>query len=541
MQHIQILESRIQFNGGGGAVDPTFGTAGTATVDLSAAVGDNFTTLPFEGERNFTQDSRGRIYVISEADREVDLASRVVIARLTRDGALDTTFAAGGYRVVGRSNTFTTPPRAFVDPHNRTYVLDGNVLSRLSPAGKIDRSFGRKGKIFVPILLGASVSDISFDANGLAYVAGSAQGKSGTRMAVLRLTESGARDTSWSIQGVYESPVHSLSGSTDNQASALFLRFSPNGQLGVVGTFAFTKDQHENTGVWSTRLNPDGKVDTSYGINGYAEKLYTNSDVVFGNANPLELARDGSVIGVVTEASDVDTSKVGFNFRISADGKRVSDLHIYAQPTDGSVVDPVQSPVVTQPDGKILAPGGNELNLLRSNGDGTLDSSWGDMGQSADNTLTTSESFDLAADGSVIVLASGADSHQAYVRRLFRDDAPLGQFDGHVITQPRSTAVRFSVIWRDDDGVNPSSIDSNDLRVTGPFDGQRRSRAAVLDLVESLGDGRYRATYHITSPGGWSAIDNGSYTVKLLHGQVEDINGLAAPAGPMGTFRVQIA
>jgi hypothetical protein len=96
-------------------------------------------------------------------------------------------------------------------------------------------------------------------------------------------------------------------------------------------------------------------------------------------------------------------------------------------------------------------------------------------------------------------------------------------------------------VWRDDDGVKLGSIDSSDIKVSGPFDGVQKSRRATLESVESLGDGMHRAFYRISSPGGWSSLDNRTYSVKLLAGQVEDVNGIAASAGTIGTFRVKIA
>jgi hypothetical protein len=127
------------------------------------------------------------------------------------------------------------------------------------------------------------------------------------------------------------------------------------------------------------------------------------------------------------------------------------------------------------------------------------------------------------------------------IRRLYRDEGPASQFDGRFIKTARSTAVRFGVTYRDDDGVSQSSIDSADVKVTGPFDGVTRTRSVSLESVTPLDHGRCFAVYKITSPGGWSAIDNGTYTVKLLSGQVEDVNGGAAGAKTLGSFRVRIA
>jgi hypothetical protein len=38
----------------------------------------------------------------------------------------------------------------------------------------------------------------------------------------------------------------------------------------------------------------------------------------------------------------------------------------------------------------------------------------------------------------------------------------------------------------------------------------------------------------------WNRTDNGTYIVRLNAGQVEDVNGVAAHARVMGSFRVRI-
>jgi len=74
--------------------------------------------------------------------------------------------------------------------------------------------------------------------------------------------------------------------------------------------------------------------------------------------------------------------------------------------------------------------------------------------------------------------------------------------------------------------------------VTGP--GGYSQLGTPANLVPD-GSG-WAATYYITAPGGtWDAPDAGTYTITLQPGQVSDTAGNAAPAGPMGTFEVQLA
>ena len=537
MNLIEQLEPRRQFDGGG--LDTTFGDGGVVTIDYRAMLGDAWR---LERPRS-TQDSGGRIYVTSQLREFADglvtpSDNKLVITRHSRDGQLDAAFGGGGYKLLDRNPDVIAPfasseVKTFVDANNRTHVLDGNLLWRLTPGGRADMTFGRRGKVGVPSRL-LSVNDVAFDADGRVYLAGRSQGKTGTRMAVVRLDETGAWDTAWG----YQSPVPTPGGGN----SAHLIRFLPNGQLMVAGA----SSAGSASAAWITRLNADGTVDTTYGVDGYARhEDDTQSSDVTVTVRPALIAADGAVIGSSETTIDTgeppdDASYNGYNWRIDADGNPVEPFQIVPPDLQDPYDDELETQPILQPDGKILGRvGPADEDLFRVNADGTLDTTWGDDGivQGAHAGLGPPR---IAVDGAILTQAGDFSTHVLRLYRLFRDDAPLAQFDGRQLIVPRTTATRFSVTYRDDDGVDPASIDSADVRVFGPFDGAPRSRGATLEAVEPLGGGRFRATYKVTSPGGWTAADNGVYSVRLISGEVEDVNGVAAGASALGTFRVRI-
>lgn len=99
------------------------------------------------------------------------------------------------------------------------------------------------------------------------------------------------------------------------------------------------------------------------------------------------------------------------------------------------------------------------------------------------------------------------------------------------------TAYSFDVTYADDVGVDVSSIDINDVSVSGPG-----GSLTVTGATVSGGDGSPRtATYTATPPGGaWDSTDNGTYTVSINAGQVSDTETppRTALAGAIGTFDV---
>jgi sugar lactone lactonase YvrE len=97
--------------------------------------------------------------------------------------------------------------------------------------------------------------------------------------------------------------------------------------------------------------------------------------------------------------------------------------------------------------------------------------------------------------------------------------------------------LTFTVEYADNTAVDVSSLDSSDIRVTGP---NNFSQLATFLSVTSGGNGTPRtATYQINAPGGsWDAADNGTYTLGLAASQVLDTSGNAASAVNLGNFNV---
>jgi hypothetical protein len=95
---------------------------------------------------------------------------------------------------------------------------------------------------------------------------------------------------------------------------------------------------------------------------------------------------------------------------------------------------------------------------------------------------------------------------------------------------------RLSVTYSDPLGINLSSLDNDDILVTGP---NGYAQPATLVQASSGPDGTPRsATYRIAAPGGvWEAADYGTYHVLMQPDQVFNLQGNPVPAGAIGSFR----
>ena len=110
---------------------------------------------------------------------------------------------------------------------------------------------------------------------------------------------------------------------------------------------------------------------------------------------------------------------------------------------------------------------------------------------------------------------------------------------GDDITEEGTTDHDLMVTYIDNVGVDVSTLDGSDIRVTGPggFDA-----AATFQGVDVGSDGTPRvATYQIAAPGGaWDADDNGTYSITVVADQVGDTSGNNVAAGLLGLFQVNI-
>src|SRR5439155_8158464 len=96
------------------------------------------------------------------------------------------------------------------------------------------------------------------------------------------------------------------------------------------------------------------------------------------------------------------------------------------------------------------------------------------------------------------------------------------------VTTPGGTSYTFQVTYTDDTAINVGTLDSSDLRVTGPNSFNTLAAFVSVD-VPTNGTPR-TATYRFTPPGGfWDFADNGTYVVSVEPSQVADASGNFVP------------
>jgi glucose/arabinose dehydrogenase len=160
-------------------------------------------------------------------------------------------------------------------------------------------------------------------------------------------------------------------------------------------------------------------------------------------------------------------------------------------------------------------------------------------GQKYDITLEYFENTGVAV--SELRWSSASQAKQIIAQsQLYADvSAPTAVVSTTNVSVPGDSTYNFTVTYSDNLSVDITSLDNNDIRVTGP---NGFNQLATFVNVEPAGNGAPRtATYSITAPSGvWDATDNGFYSIRLETNQVRDTSGNFAGAGNLGSFRASV-
>jgi hypothetical protein len=107
------------------------------------------------------------------------------------------------------------------------------------------------------------------------------------------------------------------------------------------------------------------------------------------------------------------------------------------------------------------------------------------------------------------------------------------------ITIAGGTTYSFTVGFSDNLAIDITSIDGNDIRVSGP--GGFNQLATLVSVTPADNGTPRTATYQITAPGGaWESMDRGAYTIAVEANQIFDSAGNPAGAISLGSFLVSL-
>ncbi|HYV92933.1 MAG TPA: T9SS type A sorting domain-containing protein [Chitinophagales bacterium] len=276
-------------------------------------------------------------------------------------------------------------------------------VAAFAQAGELDNTFGGDGKVTTYIQsFGAEIHSLAIQTDGKIVAAGTSKsGVSHSAGCLARYNTNGTVDSSFNGSGI------SIYGGLPYR-NAVSVAIQSDGKIVFVG-------DDFNTG-YIARLNTDGIIDASFGIGGIFE------DPSFTFAHSLAIQTDGKIIAAGGGGFTV--------IRYNEDGTRDSTFGIGGIVTNSNLTNALS--VVIQTDGKILTVTSSYFTsscLVRLNTDGTLDSSFNSNGIVATNIGIefTSSPVIIQPDGKIIVAgSSGLDFAMARYNTNGMPDSSFG-------------------------------------------------------------------------------------------------------------------
>jgi uncharacterized delta-60 repeat protein len=432
-----------------GSLDGTFGAGGIVTT--------GFTSGGFESAFAVTVQPDGKIIAAGTGQSGFNLA------RYNVNGSLDTTFDFDGSASFSFSSFPTYAPAYAVtlQPDGKILVagraLNNFAVARLKPNGALDPSFSYDGKTMTNFVAGSDTARaIALQPDGKIVVAGSSavDETSPSAFALTRYNPDGSLDTTLDGDGklttLFARSADTLSGAA----------LQPDGKLVAVGTTS-----NGNSDKFAlARYNPDGSLDTSFGIEGKVATRVRGYDS-FGYA--VAVQSDGKI--VVVGAARTPSNFIIALARYHSDGKLDTDFGDDGVQTSfiGNSV-AIAYAMVIQPDAKIIIAGraqnttNSEFLVARYNPDGSFDNSFDSDGivtTDFDGGFEDAYAVSLRADGRIIV---GGTTNNAGVKSFavasYNQDGSLdGTFDvdGKNTTRigTSSNSVVYGISAQPDGGV----------------------------------------------------------------------------------------
>lgn len=202
--------------------------------------------------------------VVIQADEKIIIAGsatieniqQILIARYTSSGILDTTFGINGCQttIVGDS---AVAYGIALDASNRAIVVGASVLNgvssivltRYTSAGILDTTFGINGIVLTGISSGSSGYALVIQSDGKIVVTGSVLQSNDVWIPIVRYNSDGSLDTSFGTNGITIITI-------EDCAIGYSLVQQPDGKF-IIGGFA-------EGNAFVVRVNNDGTIDTSF-------------------------------------------------------------------------------------------------------------------------------------------------------------------------------------------------------------------------------------------------------------------------------------
>ncbi len=312
-----------------------------------------------------------------------------LVARYNINGSLDTTFSHDGVQTVNFGISRDGATQVTIQKDGKIVAAgysaddDGShfALARLNKDGSLDSSFAGNGTSRLNLNGLGRINGLALQSDGKIVVTGPLWNGSNNDFGVVRYNTNGHLDSTFGTNGILKTDF----GSTEDDAKTIILQ--ADGKILVSG-LAYN---YSTKTFMLIRYNADGSIDSTYknsipvGEHDLVNTMAIQSDgkIVMGGS----LYSKGQYDSATYDNSNSNYAVARFNTNGSLDtsfnrtGFNIIDVE----------KDDVINSIVIQRNGKIIAGGlsNNTISLVRFNSNGTLDSSFNGNGMQETHASTS--------------------------------------------------------------------------------------------------------------------------------------------------------
>jgi len=381
--------------------------------------GDGFTITPIrvstDSCNSVVIQQDGKIVAAGSSRSNTD--EDIALVRYNANGSLDTSFDGDGKLITNLGPLNDVIYELLLQPDGKLVAVGVSgsptwdfILVRYNQDGSLDNSFGNSGKVIDHVESNSGAYSATVLPNGKFLAAGTTSTPgSFFDFAIAKYNSDGTTDTSFG-------PIGLVSTSTDfytDDARAVVVQ--PDGKIVIGGS-----SRNGNLDFTLVRYNPDGSLDSTFGILGIGFVITRVSTSLNDGIYALALQPDGKILaaGYVGNSPNENTAIVRYNSNGTVDSGFHGGSVIISIGSDSDLA----NDIAVQPDGKILIGGygtgpfsqTTDFMLFRLTSNGNADTTFGLNGfvsSTIGNGTDIVNSLALQADGKIV--ASGWSSNNS--------------------------------------------------------------------------------------------------------------------------------
>ncbi len=406
-----------------GKIDPTFGQGGIVSTPFNTTGNSSSSSIAIQSD--------GKI--VAGASSQYGGHTQFSLFRCNRDGSIDKNFGTNGV-VITQVGTAGNDVSSVAIQKDGKIIAAGDsydgtkyvfTLVRYDAGGSIDSTFGVNGIVTTSIgSTGDFIKSISIQNDGKIIAAGVSDTPGNSNLAVARYDSNGSIDSTFGLNGIttFGATGIILSAPQDMFSyGANFVAVQSSGKI-VVGGYSYfidTKTFTPNGHFLLIRYNSNGSLDYSFNSGVVLTLTGSPYDASGDGVNSILFQKDGKIIeaGYSLQSGYYDYAMARLDTNGVLDGSFGTDgiVRTYLNGITGATSAAIQD------DGKIVLAGygGSGLQphyfvLIRYNGDGSLDNSFGSGGIASAGGLPDGEAHSVAIQSDGKIVATGFDYDGTY-------------------------------------------------------------------------------------------------------------------------------